>query len=156
MIEPLKKITKLTTLGLFHNEIMNETKAVEVFACLPGLKELSIDGNPVSVKVNFKYELILRFPQLETLDEEPIQDLDRDVAEQFFIQNRIPLPGQSALKKVTQSSEKDSNNVPVASTSNEDFEGNQKENQMKLQKKGSMRKSVKFAPSKVDDDGDNW
>jgi Leucine-rich repeat len=78
-------------LGLFHNEILNEVKAIEVFEELPLLRDLSIDGNPVSVKVNFKYELILRFKQLEILDEEPIQDLDRDVADQFFLQNRSNL-----------------------------------------------------------------
>lgn len=45
------------------------------------MKDLSIDGNPVSAKIDFKYDLILRFKQLEVLDEEPIQELDRDVAE---------------------------------------------------------------------------
>jgi len=39
----------------------------------------------VSSKVSFKYELIMRFKPLEMLDEEPIQELDRDVAEQFFV-----------------------------------------------------------------------
>lgn len=75
-------------MGLFHNEILNEKKAFDVLEELPNLKDLSIDGNPVSVKVDFKYELILRFKQLELLDEEPLQELDRDVAEQFFVQNR--------------------------------------------------------------------
>jgi Leucine-rich repeat (LRR) protein len=72
MIDPLKKLKKLNTLGLFHNEIMNEIKAMEVFEQLPMLTDLSIDGNPVSAKVNFKYELIMRFKQIERLDEEPI------------------------------------------------------------------------------------
>jgi hypothetical protein len=30
----------------------------------------------------------MRFKQLERLDEEAIEELDRDIAEQFFIQNR--------------------------------------------------------------------
>ena len=66
---------------MFHNEIINDEKAFEVFEELPCLRELSIDGNPVSSKAEFKYELIMRFKQLETLDEEPIEELDRDVAE---------------------------------------------------------------------------
>lgn len=81
IIDPLKKLKKLNTLGLFHNEIMNEKKAIEVFEQLPLLTDISIDGNPISAKVDFKYELIIRFKQLERLDEEPIQELDRDVAE---------------------------------------------------------------------------
>ena len=108
VVEPLRALKKLNTLGLFHNEISNENKAWEVFEDLPALRDLSIDGNPVSAKASFKYELIMRLRLLDTLDDEPIQELDRDVAEQFFVQNRskallinllVPLPGQSALKK---------------------------------------------------------
>lgn len=74
-------IVVYSTLGLFHNEIMNDKKCYEVFEELPCLTDLSIDGNPVSSKVQFKYELILRLKALETLDEEAIKELDRDVAE---------------------------------------------------------------------------
>ena len=88
-----------STLGLFFNEILNEQRVIEVLEELPLLKDLSIDGNPVSSKVSFKYELLFRFKQLEVLDEEPIKELDRDVAEQYYISNRLPFPGQSALKK---------------------------------------------------------
>jgi len=47
VIEPLKSLTRLETLGLFNNEVFNEKKALEVFENLTNLKELSIDGNPV-------------------------------------------------------------------------------------------------------------
>jgi hypothetical protein len=36
---------------------------------------------------------------LETLDDEAVKEMDRDIAEQYYIQNRLPFPGQSALKK---------------------------------------------------------
>lgn len=72
---------QFSTLGLFHNELTNEKKVFEVFDELPLLKDLSIDGNEVSSKPRFKYELILRVKTLEMLDEEPIQQIDRDVAE---------------------------------------------------------------------------
>jgi internalin A len=61
VVEPLRKLKKLNTLGLFHNEIMNEKKVVEIFEEMPYLSDLSIDGNPVATKVSFKYELIMRF-----------------------------------------------------------------------------------------------
>ena len=35
LIEPLKKLKKLRTLGLFHNEIMNDKRAIEVLEDLP-------------------------------------------------------------------------------------------------------------------------
>jgi hypothetical protein len=50
-----------STLGLFHNELINDRKAFEVFDELPLLRDLSIDGNPVSAKVVFKYECIIRY-----------------------------------------------------------------------------------------------
>jgi Leucine-rich repeat (LRR) protein len=35
LIDPLKKLKKLKTLGLFHNEIMNDKRAIEVLEELP-------------------------------------------------------------------------------------------------------------------------
>jgi Leucine-rich repeat (LRR) protein len=81
IIDPLKKLKKLNTLGLFHNEIMNDKKAIEVLEELPNLRDLSIDGNPVSAKIQFKYEIIYRFKNLEVLDDEAVKELDRDVAD---------------------------------------------------------------------------
>lgn len=42
----------------------------------------------VSAQVRFKYELIMRLGKLETLDDEAVKDLDREVAEQFCLQNK--------------------------------------------------------------------
>ena len=121
-------------MGLFHNELMNERSCFDVFEQLTRLQELSIDGNPVSTRIEFKYELILRLQRLEMLDEETVQELDRDVAQQYFLDNRLVLPGQSALKKV-------------------ELTGNdceKKEGEDNLEKK----KKVKFM--NVDDDDNNW
>ncbi len=81
----------MEVLGLFNNEILNERKALDVLETLTNLKELNIDGNPVSSNVRFKYELTLRLKKLEILDDESIKDLDREIAEQFFIQNKSNL-----------------------------------------------------------------
>ena len=89
---------------------MNEKKSLEVLDNLQNLEELSIDGNPVSSQVRFKYELIMRLRKLEMLDDEPIKELDRDVAEQYFLQNKckllfiipcflVPLPNTGIIKK---------------------------------------------------------
>jgi Leucine-rich repeat (LRR) protein len=80
MIEPLKDLKSLKVLGLFHNEIFHEEKTLETLMSLPKLQELAIDGNPVSVKPEFHYGLILTLGQLQILDEEAIKDLDKDIA----------------------------------------------------------------------------
>jgi hypothetical protein len=36
-------------LGIFHNEIMNDRKTIEILEGLKNIKELSIDGNPVKL-----------------------------------------------------------------------------------------------------------
>lgn len=56
------------------------------------LTELSIDGNPVSSTVKLKYHLILSVPNLETIDDERVEDLDREVAAQYFEMNELPIP----------------------------------------------------------------
>jgi len=38
-------------LGLFHNELFNESRVIEILSGLPRIKELSIDGNPVILPV---------------------------------------------------------------------------------------------------------
>ena len=57
VVDPLKKLTCLTTLGLFHNEVFNAQKSLEIFAYLGinyKLREISIDGNPISSTTRFK------------------------------------------------------------------------------------------------------
>lgn len=42
----------------------------------------------VSANVRFKYEIIMRLKKLEVLDEDHLKELDREIAEQFYIQNK--------------------------------------------------------------------
>ena len=64
---------------------MNDKRTIEVLEDLPQLRDLSIDGNPVSAKIQFKYEILYRFKNLETLDDDAVKELDRDIAEQYFV-----------------------------------------------------------------------
>ena len=69
--------------GLFHNEIFNASKSLEILAYLGAnykLREISIDGNPISSTTKFKNQLILSIPKLEVLDDEKLQELDYEVA----------------------------------------------------------------------------
>lgn len=57
VVDPIKKLTSLQTIGLFHNEIFNGQKTLEIFAYLGinyKLREISIDGNPITSTTRFK------------------------------------------------------------------------------------------------------
>ena len=57
VVEALKKLTSLQVVGLFHNEIFNAQRTLEIFAYLGinyKLREISIDGNPISSTTRFK------------------------------------------------------------------------------------------------------
>lgn len=107
IIDPLKNLTQLKVLGLFHNEIFNEESALEILQSLPKLEELSIDGNPISTKMVFHYSLVLTLPKLQILDEDAIKELDRDIATQYFQDNKckffliflVLMPGTKGLLK---------------------------------------------------------
>lgn len=95
IIDAIKNLTSLNTLALFHNEIFNAQKALEIFAYLGinyKLRDISIDGNPISSTTKFKYQLIISIPKLQVLDDERIQELDHDLAEQYFEVHNIPVP----------------------------------------------------------------
>jgi len=80
---------------LFHNEVFNAQKSLEVLAYLGvnyKLREISIDGNPITSTTRFKNQLILSIPKLEVLDDEKVQQLDRDVANQYFEMHKIAKP----------------------------------------------------------------
>ena len=51
---------------------------------LPKLKTLNLDNNPCSRNIEFSYELILRLPKLRSLNEDAVNELDRDVAQMHF------------------------------------------------------------------------
>ena len=93
-IEAVRKLKGLKVLGLFANKIMESEDVMDILTSLPKLKELSIDQNPCSRLAEFRYELILRQPQLKMYDDEAIKELDRDVAEQYYTMHdkEVPIP----------------------------------------------------------------
>mmetsp|Transcript_36830 Transcript_36830/g.35546 ORF Transcript_36830/g.35546 Transcript_36830/m.35546 type:complete len:234 (+) Transcript_36830:691-1392(+) len=143
VIEPLKKLTHLEVLGLFHNEIMNEEKTTDILEGFPSLSELSIDGNPVSANVAFKYKVILKLKKLTLLDDELVQELDRDVAEQYFLTNNLPLPSKEDPGKLTVNENK----------AEEKLEGEDDQENMGKKK---TKKQVKFHKGSVDDLDNAW
>ena len=88
MIEPLSHLKKLKVVGLFNNEIFNFEKALEIIAELvikEKLTEISIDGNPISSSIKFKYSLIyVAASRLKVLDDDKIGELDHEIAIQYF------------------------------------------------------------------------
>lgn len=95
IIEPVRKLTSLQVLGLFHNEIFNQASSFEVLTFLVSkyrLRDISIDGNPITSTVRFRNQLIVALPKLQVLDDEKLRDLDREVAAKYFEIHNLPLP----------------------------------------------------------------
>jgi hypothetical protein len=68
---------------------LSSEKALDIFESLSKLQDLAIDGNPCSSKIEFKYELMLRMPNITTLDEEPVKEFDIDIAKKYYEMNSI-------------------------------------------------------------------
>ena len=95
IIDPVLKMTSLQVLGLFHNEIYNSQATFDTLVklvCEYKLREVSIDGNPITSTVRFRNQLIVSLPKLLVLDEEKVRPLDREVAEKYFEVHNIPKP----------------------------------------------------------------
>ena len=92
MIEPLSKLLNLKNLGLFYNDILDSEHAMDVLKKCQRLRELSIDGNACARTPEFGYELLMRLPELKMLNEEPVKELDRDIAEQYYEMYELPVP----------------------------------------------------------------
>ena len=88
----MAKLLNLNKLGLFYNDIIDSEHAMSVLIRCSKLKELSIDGNVCAREPEFGYELLMRLPGLKVLNEETVKELDRDVAEQYFIMYELPVP----------------------------------------------------------------
>ena len=84
-IQPLRNLTKLTTLGLFRNCIRDLNDVLPILSTLNKLVELDLDGNPCAIiDTAYKHTIIRRFPRLRSLDNQTIQSLDRDLAIEYF------------------------------------------------------------------------
>ena len=91
-IDPLPKLLNLRQLGLFYNDLFDGEHTMSVLMKRTKLRELSVDGNPCACEPEFGFELLMRLPELKIFNEEPVKELDRDIAEQYFEMYEIPKP----------------------------------------------------------------
>ena len=76
----MQSLKGLKILAMYHNKVYDKESVVNVLSSLPKLKELCLDGNPCATKVEFNFELIVTLSKLKLLNDDAIQELDRDVA----------------------------------------------------------------------------
>lgn len=147
VIDPIRKLTNLKSLGLFHNEIINAQKSLEVL-CYLGinfkLNDISIDGNPISSTTKFKNQLILSIPNLETLDDEQVSELDREVAIQYFEMHNIQRPIFAKKAKEIES--------PQSKVSFDDFVKGKDTASTVHSTPQTGKKLVRFTSGDIDDD----
>lgn len=79
---PLAEFKSLTVLYLHGNSIAN-FKDLRVLKQLTELRKLTLHGNPVEAKKNYRLTVINALPKLKQLDFTPITALDRDKAETY-------------------------------------------------------------------------
>ena len=79
---PLAEYKSLTVLYLHGNQIAN-FKDLRALKQLTELRKLTLHGNPVEAKKNYRLTVINALPKLKQLDFTPITALDRDKAETY-------------------------------------------------------------------------
>lgn len=81
-IKPLADIKTLKVVSLYKNKLKSLDEIVLVFRQLPKIDELDLDGNPVTRKYLYKYDLLYSI-KLSKLDGEHISEIDYELAKTF-------------------------------------------------------------------------
>lgn len=78
------ELQSLRHLSLFRNDLSDLPAVLDVLSTLPGLRRLDIGGNSCVDDDSQSYGIVRTLPQLERLDGEPVGQVDRALAEEFF------------------------------------------------------------------------
>ncbi len=80
---------RLETVCLFKNKLLHLEEALGALRQLPRLRALDLGGNPCSLGMcDYKHTVVLRLRKLDSLDGDPVQALDRQLAEMHFQQQQ--------------------------------------------------------------------
>lgn len=78
-----KSTPNLQTLVLSHNNIA-ELSALDALQGLPKLQQVTLIGNPVAAKENYRYYILWRQPSIRYLDLQKVKDAERARAVELF------------------------------------------------------------------------
>lgn len=104
-ISVLSNFQRLKILSLKNNNLQNIFALLNTLKICQKLKNLKIKNNPLSSDYFTKYSLILKLWNLKHLDEESINDIDREIAVQIkkhfgkFENNNCEMIQSAILKK---------------------------------------------------------
>ena len=79
-----RRFPKLHTLCLYRNMFGDLSDALACVRQLPKLRELDLDGNGAATASGYRHHVVRALGRLESLDGEPVSELDRDLADHFF------------------------------------------------------------------------
>jgi hypothetical protein len=71
-------------LSLYRNAVSDADAALWVLRGMPGLSELTVEGNPLMRDAATRHRLVHRIQSLASLDDEPLTNSDRELAAEFF------------------------------------------------------------------------
>ena len=87
-IENLRKCNKLKFLDISNNKIENIINTLKTFKKLKNLEELNIINNPFIINLfAYKHYFIYNFQSLLKIDEEEINEIDKDISGRFIREN---------------------------------------------------------------------
>ncbi|KAJ3092689.1 Leucine-rich repeat-containing protein 23 [Quaeritorhiza haematococci] len=81
-LDGLRDLKSLSYLNLRNNRI-SKLEEVDRLKTLPSLKILILMDNPVDTVPNYRFEVLMRLPNLERLDKEPVTADEREQVEQY-------------------------------------------------------------------------
>ncbi|OUM63150.1 hypothetical protein PIROE2DRAFT_10366, partial [Piromyces sp. E2] len=72
----------LSEINLRANEIEN-FEEIDKLKCLPNLKRVVLQENPIASDNNYRVEIVMRLPNLKTLDKDEVTSEDIEAAEEY-------------------------------------------------------------------------
>lgn len=81
-VRVLQGLPVLKTLDITTNKLENDEGFIDLFAGIPSLVTLSVNGNETTKIASFRKKMITKIPRMGYLDR-PVEDLERLVAEAF-------------------------------------------------------------------------
>jgi hypothetical protein len=89
---PIKGLKQLTEISVYNNKLFDLEQTLKVLIELPKLKVLEIDRNPCVLQTpNSRYKVLYKL-KLETLDGEPVTDVDEQITYNLFGEREVYVP----------------------------------------------------------------
>lgn len=74
---------------MYTNQLVGLENTIESLQACNGLREVDLDGNPLSLEPGYRHHVVRWLLGLEKLDGDPILPLDRELSHDYFLQQHV-------------------------------------------------------------------